>query len=243
MGSKYALSKQISEVIRGHVTNEGFHYDLYAEPFCGVCTVFKHLSLGYQSLINDSNESLIMLLQEIKDQVFENTIITKELWEHYKASPEPSALRCICQYGCSFNNFSSYVDDNGASFRTMIKLTPLLSEAIIFNFDYREFFNVLTGLRCDILLYCDPPYNGCETNGTSYGSKFDSLEFYEQVRKLPKNIKVYISDLEAPDDFECIWSQERKTRMNSRGTEERPCLTAKKKTIIEKIFTLKKVHG
>jgi len=230
-GSKYRLSKKITEIIKQHLKETDFSADLYVEPFCGIATIFQNLSLDFESsILNDKNESLMLLLAEIKNGNTPNVNITKEIWEKYKNDPTPSALKCICQYGNSFNNFSSYLYDNGSSYRTLKILEKPLQKAILMNLDYKDFFkflvNTFTG---NIIIYMDPPYTDCKTNKRSYGSNFDHDEFYESVRQLPKNMRVYISNNSAPEDFECIWTLERESSMKTskNGT---------KKIIIEKIF-------
>ena len=48
------------------------------------------------------------------------------------------------------------------------------------------------------IVYADPPYN----NTTGYGKdKFNSDEFWEYMRVISKNNKVFISEQTAPDDF------------------------------------------
>jgi DNA adenine methylase len=251
-GSKYRLSKKITEIIKQHLKETDFSADLYVEPFCGIATIFQNLSLDFESsILNDKNESLMLLLAEIKNGNTPNVNITKEIWEKYKNDPTPSALKCICQYGNSFNNFSSYLYDNGSSYRTLKILEKPLQKAILMNLDSKDFFkflvrgqwplirgqwplirgqwplgNTFTG---NIIIYMDPPYTDCKTNKRSYGSNFDHDEFYESVRQLPKNMRVYISNNSAPEDFECIWTLERESSMKTskNGT---------KKIIIEKIF-------
>ena len=55
------------------------------------------------------------------------------------------------------------------------------------------------------VVYCDPPY--ANTTGYTVG-QFDTNEFWYYMRQLSKRCDVYISEESAPDDFECVWSQE-----------------------------------
>jgi len=65
--------------------------------------------------------------------------------------------------------------------------------------DYRD-VNIPDGS----IVYADPPYN----NTTGYGkTKFNSEDFWEYMRKISKKNKVFISEQNAPDDFECIWEK------------------------------------
>lgn len=53
------------------------------------------------------------------------------------------------------------------------------------------------------IVYCDPPYDGT----TKYKDAFDHQKFWTWVRQISKTNKVFVSEYNAPDDFECIWSK------------------------------------
>jgi len=78
------------------------------------------------------------------------------------------------------------------------------------------------------IIYCDPPYQ----NTTSYGAvdAFDHNAFWQWCReKTLEGHKVYISEYNAPDDFECVWSKELYNAIG-KGDGEKP---------IEKLFIYK----
>lgn len=80
------------------------------------------------------------------------------------------------------------------------------------------------------VVYCDPPYASTK----KYESDFDNDAFWEWARKASKTVKhLYISEYDAPEDFECIWQMEKK---DSLGTQK----GKKQNTKVEKLFTLKK---
>ena len=77
---------------------------------------------------------------------------------------------------------------------------------------------------------CDPPYKGT----TEYkDGGFDHDNFYEWCREQAKNNVVFVSEYDAPDDFECVWSQEVKSSLSANGV----CGGSKKS--IEKLFKVK----
>ena len=62
------------------------------------------------------------------------------------------------------------------------------------------------------LIYCDIPYK----NSTGYKTgKFDYDKFYDWCREQAKKNIVFVSEYEAPDDFECVWQGEIKTNFAS----------------------------
>lgn len=80
------------------------------------------------------------------------------------------------------------------------------------------------------IVYCDPPYASTK----KYETDFDNVAFWKWVRRnehLAK--KMYISEYDAPSDFETIWQMEKK---DSLGRQK-----GKKQNIkVEKLFILKK---
>ena len=74
---------------------------------------------------------------------------------------------------------------------------------------------------------CDPPYKGT----TEYkDSGFDHDKFYDWCREQAKKNIIFVSEYDAPDDFECVWSQEVKSSLSANGV----CGGSKKS--IEKLF-------
>lgn len=77
---------------------------------------------------------------------------------------------------------------------------------------------------------CDPPYKS--TSGYATGG-FNHEEFFDWCRDMAKKGNlVFVSEYEAPDDFECVWQGEQKTNFAS---------TRKKAThnAVEKLFIYK----
>jgi hypothetical protein len=60
------------------------------------------------------------------------------------------------------------------------------------------------------VIYCDPPYKG--TTEYKEGG-FDHANFWDWVRIKSKTHKVYVSEYQAPDDFEVILSFEQKSTL------------------------------
>jgi DNA adenine methylase len=67
------------------------------------------------------------------------------------------------------------------------------------------------------LIYCDPPYAGA----TKYKDDFNHDEFWQWCRdKVKEGHQVFISEYNAPDDFECIWSKEIQSGLNTNSTKK-----------------------
>lgn len=54
----------------------------------------------------------------------------------------------------------------------------------------------------DAVIYCDPPYRGLA--GYRGVGSFDSDIFWEQVREWSSRNIVYVSEVEAPEDFRAV---------------------------------------
>ena len=77
------------------------------------------------------------------------------------------------------------------------------------------------------LIYCDPPYE----NTTGYKDAFNHSDFWQWCReKHTEGHMVFISEYNAPEDFECVWSMEVSTTLNS------------SKKDIEKLFTFDELY-
>lgn len=78
------------------------------------------------------------------------------------------------------------------------------------------------------LIYNDPPYKGTKTYNTS--KNFDHNKFYDWCREQAKHNVVFVSEYNAPDDFECVWEQEVKSSLSANG------VIGGNKVSIEKLF-------
>lgn len=79
------------------------------------------------------------------------------------------------------------------------------------------------------IVYCDPPYASTK----KYESDFDNDAFWEWARKASKKVKhLYISEYDAPDDFECVWEMKKKDGLGRKKGK-------KQNVKIEKLFVYK----
>jgi DNA adenine methylase len=64
-------------------------------------------------------------------------------------------------------------------------------------------------------IYCDPPYQTIATKG-KYKDDFNHEIFWQWCRDMAtKGHIVYVSEYNAPNDFECVWQKEINQRMNN----------------------------
>lgn len=90
-------------------------------------------------------------------------------------------------------------DQSNEAYRNTIKQIPYIMDVEFINADYKD-LNIENAV-----IYCDPPYQGT----TKYAiNEFNYDEFWDWCRKKSKNNIVFVSEYNAPNDFECVWSKE-----------------------------------
>lgn len=139
-----------------------------------------------------------------------------------------------CSYsGKWFGGFAGKVNTQGGlrdyqaeAFVNMEKQTPNLRGVVINHSSYEDM-----DLPPQSIIYCDPPYAGT----TKYKDSFDHAYFWQWCRdKSTEGHQVFISEYNAPYDFECVWEQEVKSSLSANGK------SGGSKKSVEKLFTLKK---
>ena len=116
-------------------------------------------------------------------------------------------------------------DQSNEAYRNTMKQVPSIMDVEFINADYKD-FNIENAV-----IYCDPPYQGTTKYATD---EFNYEEFWNWCRKMSKNNIVFISEYNAPDDFECVWSKESLANFDcNRGDN------TSKKIRTEKLFTYK----
>ena len=138
---------------------------------------------------------------------------------------EDMALTAFAGFGCSFGGkwFGGYGRHSAKarnpgkepqslcaqSKRALMRDIGILRDAEFLCMDYRE-----VPLPEGCTVYADPPYRG---RMQAYGLKerFDSDAFWDWAREASRNHAVYVSELEAPEDFRCVWEMPVTRRMGN----------------------------
>lgn len=203
MGGKSRISNDISEIINTYSKDKDF-----VSLFCGTCAIESKV-IAKSKLCNDGHEYLISLLKALQKGYELPDIVTKEEYYHIKEyKDEDKALTGFVGFGCSFGGkwFGGYAKNNSGtnyakqSKNSMLKKMKNLNTAVFTNLDYKDVI-----IPKDSIIYCDPPY--AKTTGYSNSNTFIQDEFWEYMRKISKDNLVFISELEAPEDFISIWEK------------------------------------
>jgi DNA adenine methylase len=207
-GSKNNIAKYILPIMLKDRNGKN-----WVEPFVGGANMIDKVD-GYR-FGYDNNEYLICLLNYVKNGGFiEKREISKEEWYHVKENKDlyPKWYVGLIGILASYNgnwfsaygggsktkdgNYRNYFDEG---IRGLMK-QDLRGVDFVFS-DYKNiYFKELS------IIYCDPPY---ELKNKRYKEHFDSDVFWNWCReKSNEGHTVFISEYNAPRDFECIWQKE-----------------------------------
>lgn len=185
--------------------------------FCGSCAVETKLAPYFDNVVcNDKQEYLIEMYRAMQNGWLPPDTLSENEYKYIKEhKDENKALTAFAGFGCSFGGkwFGGYgrhgTKDKHAKKRSMCKESKralvrdmeILKDATFTCLDYKE-----VELPEGCVVYADPPYIN---KMAAFGLKqnFDTDEFWDYMRKISKSHRVYISELIAPDDFECIWER------------------------------------
>jgi DNA adenine methylase len=153
----------------------------------------------------DIDPDLITMWQAVSKGWLPPESITEEEY-HQLRNSEPSPLKGYAAFALSYGgkkwggwcrDRKGGRDHRRESYRNALKQFPSLLEVE---------FKCCSYLDLDIpknsIVYCDPPY----AQTTKYKHVFDHEIFWGWVRDISKECTVFVSEYDAPDDFECLWS-------------------------------------
>lgn len=241
-GSKRRFMKELLPILMKDADKETFFWDL----FMGGANVLSEIPLKNKYGV-DNNKFIVALWREVQKNGFANipTNVTEERYNDVKKSYLtgenffPDYLIGYVGVCCSFGSswFNGYARFNPKKNEDHIAeaLRGFKKQVVDFkNFDDTEFYyssyNDFKYFNPNTILYCDIPYFSTK----KYENDFDHEAFWNWARKIAPKVKhLYISEYDAPDDFECIWQAEKKDGL---GRKEGKPQNIK----IEKLFELRK---
>lgn len=224
MGSKNKIAGHIVPILQKCIDDNNI--TTFIDCMCGGANIIDKIRCenryGY-----DRSDTLIALLQQAQENmndVLENG--SRELWDKGKAyvkdgiMPEDMTLAEIgaMEFFASFNNGgfprgyaknTSTRDYFKEARRNLEKQAPKL-EGVHFACRAYQDLDPVKGA----VIYCDPPYQGTKQYGYANQPKFDYDHFWNWVREMSKDNYVFVSEQQAPEDFEIIWEQ-KVTRTNN----------------------------
>ena len=206
-GGKTRIAKDISRVI---IEYSSGGQDTLVSLFCGACSVETKFTERFKNVIcNDSHEYLIALWQGVQRGYELPDTVSEEEWRYRKNhKDEDKVLTGFIGFACSFGGrfFEGYARSHKAKRnfalggkKSIVKDIEYLKKLQFSCLDYRD-----VKLPDGCIVYADPPYNGTK----QYGNKvFNSAEFWNYADEVSKTHMMFISELNAPDDYIPIWSK------------------------------------
>jgi DNA adenine methylase len=209
MGSKKRISKDILPIIlRDRKLGQW-----YVEPFVGGGNMIENVDGN--RIGADVSEDVIAALCLIRDNPKSLPKNNKEFTEDdYKKVKNKEVVVSKGFYGyCAFalsyggkfwggwsrdgKNKRDYVNE---AYKNAMEQSLKLQKCILCVSSYDKLV-----IPRESIIYCDIPYN----NSTKYKTSFDHHCFWDWCReKVKEKNKVFISEYDAPNDFECIWKKD-----------------------------------
>lgn len=231
MGSKNRIAKHILPIMLKD-RKEGQYW---VEPFVGGANMIDKV-IGNR-IGADSNKYLISLLQHCEKQLSHDlpSRIYEDDYNHVKNNKSAYSDFIVAHIGfnASFGSkwfggyarprkTTGYDRDLVCGKNSLIKKMPAVKGVRFIASSYSEL-----EIPPNSIIYCDPPYEGT----TGYKDKFNHTEFWQWCREKSKEgHTVFVSEYNAPDDFDCIWQQELNVSVAKDGRH---------KKAVEKLFTIK----
>ncbi|MDD5417135.1 MAG: DNA adenine methylase [Candidatus Aenigmarchaeota archaeon] len=228
MGSKNRIAKYILPIMLA----EKLPNQWWVEPFVGGANIIDKVQ--GKRIGADINPYLIDALIAIRDQINNLPKNNKEFTEaDYKQLKVNSNYKYKGYAGFAFSYGGKWLggwcrDRTGKrdyvqeAYRNALKQSSKLSDIIFTCVSYSDL-----EVPPNSLIYCDPPYEGT----TKYKVNFDHKAFWQWCRdKENEGHTVFVSEYNAPEDFECVWQKE----IVSSLTKD-----TGSKTGIEKLFRLR----
>ena len=199
------MARHIAEHLNSHECST------YLEPFMGSCWVtakVKHKT----RLAGDAHNEIVCLYHRVVNEGWEppehisedeyKSMRAQRFQEERDYSPE---MMAFVGFGCAYGGayFRMYAGESyaGRSKRSILKKSKHLEGVQFFTADYKD----LNPSGC--LVYCDPPYDGkysYRISGRRGNGEFNTDEFWGVMDQWSENNVVYISELSAPEGYECV---------------------------------------
>ena len=214
MGSKNRIAKHLLPIMLAEC--EKNNITTWVEPFVGGANMIDKVPDSFERIGFDLNDHCIHALIDIRDNAekLPDSVSESEYRSLFGLKPAPinSWIRFMLSFGGKLDN--GYAREKGSDETTFcgygkrnaLKQSPKIQSVqfICDSYENLSFENTL--------IYCDPPYAG--TSGYKTGA-FDHGKFFEWCRVQAKKNIVFVSEYNAPDDFECVWQGEIKTNFAS----------------------------
>ncbi len=220
-GGKQKIGAKIADEILAEseaiAAGEGFVITGYCEPFCGMLGVYRHSfdrfgADGVRYFAGDDNESVIKMWKAAQ-RGWEPPMhkVSKREFMALAGNGQSSAVKGYVGHlygymGKYFKPFDSTIT-NSQRVNTSGKIREIggkLSRVTFSHGSYAQ-FSKLKGC----VIYCDPPYQiqNYYYDESDNKKAFDHGQFWDWCRYMARENIVFVSEYEAPSDFDEVWSK------------------------------------
>ena len=204
MGSKNRIAKYILPIM----LTERNESQTWVEPFVGGANLID--KVGDKRIGADVNPYLIEALITIRDHAFDlprnNTEFTEKDYTDLRKNDD-YRYKGFAGFAYSYSGKwmggwcrGSHRDYVSEAYRNAIEQSPLLRGVDFICSSYSDL-----NIPDNSFIYCDPPYEGT----TKYRDDFNHALFWSWCRNMVhKGHTLFVSEYNAPPDFECVWQME-----------------------------------
>lgn len=206
MGSKNRIAKYILPIMLKYRTTNM----TWVEPFVGGANIIDKVE--DKRIGGDINKYLIDALIAIRDCVYDLPKNNNDFTEdNYRELIKNDNYKYKGYAGFNFSYGAKWLggwarDGKGKrdyvkeAYNNALKQSKKLQGVHFIQSSYQNL-----EIPQNSLIYCDPPYEGT----TKYKDSFNHKEFWGWCRKKDREgYIVFISEYNAPNDFECVWEKE-----------------------------------
>ncbi|MBD3330532.1 DNA adenine methylase [Candidatus Peregrinibacteria bacterium] len=218
MGSKNRIAKCILPIMLA----ERKPNQWWVEPFVGGANMID--KVDGKRLGADINKYLIKALILVRDNPekipLNNQEYTEEMFNKAKLSDLSNPVDCFAMFqysfGCIFKGSWSK-NKRGTDYvkecvKNVLKQSKNIQGVVLRPESYLDLV-----IPENSLIYCDPPY--WDTAGYKNDYEFNHVQFWQWCRdKTKEGHTVFVSEYNAPNDFECIWQMDIKNNMGNNST-------------------------
>ena len=221
MGSKNRIAKFILPIMLADAEKQGLK--TFVDCFVGGGNIIDKVPSSFKRIGYDLNPHVIEAMKTIRDNPHSlpDTLAEEEYRNIKGTDPHPinSFLRFVCSFGSRFDEgYARTYNPDGSlkshaamGKRSAIKQSANLQGVIFEKLSYEQ-----VEFTEPSLIYCDIPYKGTKWYRANLVPKFDHDKFFDWCRqKKAEGHTVFVSEYNAPDDFEVVWQGEVKTNFAS----------------------------
>lgn len=242
LGSKRRYAKDIIPILSQHLDNDTVFIDMC----CGGCSIVSEMNHPLKWAI-DNNEYIIALWKHLRGRFVYGNIhdaipkdVTREEYDSIKKSCLNNDgiyskaligyVSTCCSYGGAYwGGYAAYNPKKNEN-HCLEAYNGVMKQVKEFKFfeDTRFIASSYDEVKLPekAVIYVDPPYFGKKR----YKSDFDHSKLWQWVRdNTSDKIHIFVSEYDAPSDFKCVWSKDRKET-----------LSCKVNTVTERLFTFVK---